>query len=775
MATCPGFALAGLAAIPAARHAGLRLPRDSMQSRHLAGRVAPSIPRPPACAGQRKHTTAATTIAEAGTPAQRRTQPPHASSIELLRQFRSDMAASRTEAAIRVYEGLRDQIRFRDADLNAAGMPLQGELRRFHLKARQAAARMGAEERPAAYRAIVHAICDMRRLGMRIGATETAARIYAHRCLGNYVEAVDVWREGVTKWCADAGSAPGSSPNAGSVKYMFPQAHHDALGAAVALKCAGLVREVYYTAVRAMDISHQMSAGTPSQHLHARRAPLFWSLFPAGSREMHRQAQALDSGSLLAEAPGGSGVGSSGAERAWDPARLGSSFLAHVYEDARRWAGADCRLLSRIVQVLIRALFAEGRREPAVQMYIDLRNVAERERPGSRRAQGPTVTREILCEVVGGLCRHSRPGEAHQLLVGAGRGHRGYHAWNSYFDGLANRIRQRPGGWQPAASPAEGLDRLRQAIGEMEVIDGLAPDAVTRSIWLRACFRAGDWQLGERYFRANIDAVGCDAVCWDTLIRGMLGSGHAAAQRAGWQQIDALARQPTAGSLAVDRRLVETVLRHALQHLTAWYEPAYTPDGEIVDRVFRWVEARLSLERRSTFAVVIAAQIRAGRLRSALELYHSMRSHGLWPQVAINCMVAEALAAGGPAMAAQQAGEALAFVEANVPPQHYGPVFLALLKIAVQHKNYDDVWAIIDRHYPLARPGVPFPDARMYQAALRATCDHGDFAQHRRLLDRLRDHLDLVGDQIPTHSVRMAQVYSYFRRQQQNGAGTRPR
>ncbi|KAJ2769590.1 hypothetical protein IWQ56_002489, partial [Coemansia nantahalensis] len=558
------------------------------------------------------------------------------------------MAAGRIGAAIGAYEELRKRARGEGAEPRPAEMPQQGELRRLHLSARQLAGRVESGERQAAHRAIVHAIGDMQWLGMRIGATEIAAHVYAQHSLGNHADAIEAWREGVSRWCADAGAGPGADRRA--VRFLFPQSHQHALAAATALRDAGLVRDVYCLAARAMEISHQMAVGTASQKLHAQRAPLLWSLFPAGSRLAHRRAQVLGA--------------EPGADRPWDAARLGSQFLARVYEDAVWWAAGDGRLVSRVAQMQIRALFGEGRREGALRLY-----------GGLGRAR---TTPEILCEVVGGLCRHAQLDAARRLLAAAPRALRGLPAWNAYFDGLANGIRRASAAARPhAAAPDESLRRLRRAIDAMEAADGLAPDAVTRAIWLRACFRAGDWEAAERGFDAASDGV----VLWDTFIRGALGSSLPAAQRTGWRQIDRLVRQTAdAAAPPVDRRLAETVLRCVLHHVTAECEPAYSPGSDVVDRVFRWAEARLSLGRGRTFAIIIAAQIRGGRMDHALELYHAMRRRGLDPPpAAVSSMVAAAL---------EPPAAALAFAQASVPPQHYGAVFLRLLKAAAQHRRY---------------------------------------------------------------------------------------
>ncbi|KAJ2784675.1 hypothetical protein H4R18_000966 [Coemansia javaensis] len=632
-----------------------------------------------------------------------------------LRRFRAGLAAGRAEDAMRAYEEL-------PAAGRGAQWPRQDELRRFHVLARRAAeaaaAAAGADGRrraAAAYGAVGRAIGDMRRLGMRVGATEVAAQVLALHRGGAHARALEAWADGV-----------GRRGAAAAVTWLFPQTHQHAVAAAVALRHAGLVRDVYGTAMRAMDVALAAGAG----RLQARRAPLLWALVPP-------EAEA-------------------GAEPAWDPARLGSAALALVAADARRWAAADARLLARLARARVRALFAEGRRDAAVRLYAEQRG------------------RGLLCEAVAGLCRHSQLAWAQRLLAAAPRAERGLRAWNAYFAGLARAIgRCRRG---PAADAA--LRRLDRAIAHMGAADGLAPDAATRAIWMRACFRAGRWDLAARCFRAgaaaaHAAAAAADPAWWDTFVRGMLGSDHAEAQRAGWQALDDLAVAPPR---AADARLVETALHLVLRFVTAHYDPAYVPAAATVDRVFRWAKARVSPDRCRPFGVVIAAQLRAGRVDGALDMYRAMCARGLRPPPAVHCMVARALATAGAtgdgddncAAAATAptaaATAALAFVDAHVPPQHYAPVHLALLRAAVRRRSYADAWTILDRHYPLiADPPEsprPFPTTRMYRAALQATRDHGDLDQHRRVLSRLRTHLGLVAH--CAHAAAMARVYAAY-------------
>ncbi|KAJ2827158.1 hypothetical protein IWW50_002020 [Coemansia erecta] len=635
-------------------------------------------------------------------------------------------------------------------------------MRRFHLGLRRAAKTLNDSKQEAAYIAITRVVEDMDAWGMRVGATEIAAHVFALQWLGRHVEAIDRWRESMERYYNRPDITPGDS--ADPTGHLFPQTHKYALNAAVALKNAHIVRDIYRQAMLAMGKSREQELGK-SNRLSAARALFFWSIFPVRLRKALRQARIAEGADRSAD------VASDGTGRAWDPARLGSSFLAVIYKDACEWAGTDCKLLSRIMLYLLRALFAEGHKQQAMKLYIFL--TEKREKGGrSGRLVRADVGPEILCEMVGGLCRHALPDEAYKLLVCARSEHRNIYAWNAYFDGLANSVGKPQRGKTHAFGAQKALEALRLAISEMEETDGIEPDIVTKSIWLRACFRSECWEAGVQFFRRHYVAMQNDIVCWDTAVRGLLKSSDPAAQKTGWQLIDELVQRVESGSLAIDDRLLETVLLHMLRYLAACTGSAYVPDKALIRRMFLWMEARLPLARQNAFAAVIESLLQAGQIDSALELRNTMVSYSLWPSKSVNCMFVKA-------MATQNAREGIAkateFIESKLPRQHYNAAYFVLLKLAAQHRHYGEAWNIIGRHYPGIEVAAaanspeylaPFPDAAMYNTALRLTKEHGDQKQHRLLLDRIQEHIDAISCNMPLAARRIAKVYGYYRNRQ---------
>ncbi|PIA15915.1 hypothetical protein COEREDRAFT_97819 [Coemansia reversa NRRL 1564] len=595
----------------------------------------------------------------------------------------------------------------------------QRDLRRLHLRLRRAAESREQvaeiEERRAVYETIVRIIEDMRQLGMRVGATEIEALVQALGLLGQHRRAIEAWQAGIA-W-------------AQGVQHLFRQTHRHALAAAVALKDARVVRDVYDSAMRAMAVS-RAQAGQEKQQRPGR--DFFWALFP-GQTHVPRKP------SNFAWTDSDDGV--------WEPARLRAAFLARLLSDVRAWAADDRRLQQRTAQYLVRALFSEGRRDEALSVY----------------AEAGAATREMVCEAVHGLGRQGQIETAYNVLAGAAREQRSIFAWNAYLDGLLGSMRW---GSRAAQWPQAVLARMARVMTQMDA-DGATPDAATHSIWLRACFRAGRWQLAARYFAQHSAATGPSAACWDVLLRGLLTADSSAAQRAGWRLIDSLERR---GALPTDRRLADTVLQYVLLLVTAHAEPAFRPDWALVDRAFAWAGGRLPRMRKHTYAVVIGGLVRGGRLGGALEVHAAMCARALWPPLAVNCMLVRAIAASELLLPHGNLQRAIfyasAFTEEKLPWQHRGAAYAALLRLAMQHRAFDVVWNIVDRHYP-ALGGAdslprPFPDAHMYSMALNSAALLGAHDQHRLLLARMRCHIPLVELYAPLAARRMVHIYRRF-------------
>ncbi|KAJ1881099.1 hypothetical protein LPJ71_010376, partial [Coemansia sp. S17] len=330
-------------------------------------------------------------------------QPAINNQTRLLRELRTSITNQDSGAAVRIYGELRGAWLTNTANDSRHTELRMGDLRAFHILLRRSAARLESslseERRHALFVVVVQAIDDMQRLGLRVGATEVAAALYAHNQLGHYSETIDRWRAAVSQLHADAGSIPTDLDL--SVRHLFPQTHIYALTAAVSLKSLRSVRDVYRDAVRLM--SEPPMTGPP--------AAFFWALFPtqAGIRA------------------------SSGSDRAWDASRLGSEFLELALSDAAKWVSGDTQLLSRIVQALVRALLTEGHIHKATGLYERVQAEPRRTAP---------MTSWILCEMVAGLCRHSLLDDAYITLTSAAQAHCTAHAWNAYLDGVANSMRR---------------------------------------------------------------------------------------------------------------------------------------------------------------------------------------------------------------------------------------------------------------------------------------------------------------------------------------------
>ncbi|KAJ1942475.1 hypothetical protein GGF37_003100, partial [Kickxella alabastrina] len=646
------------------------------------------------------------------------------------------------------------------------------DLRAFHILLRQQESNTActADQRTQIQEMIVDIIEDMRWLGLRVGATETAALTYAYGFLGRYTDAVGVWRDSVAQVYGIGGEA------GGRVRHLFLQTHVYGLRAAVALRNTQVVREVYDGSIRGMSMSRSELAGRAQQRNNI--LAFFWCVFP-GHSDRKRQSRSRDSPEH--KSTGGS---DSGADRAWDPARLGSQFFEQLNYDVQKWTdGSDRKLNSRVAQYSIRALFAEGHHQRALKTYMA--TALPQTSAFSNNAAETVMAPEILCEVVGGLCRHFMVDKALDVLRGAEGQYRGVYAWNTYFDGLANSLRYKRTCNQ-TANAADPLESLRQAIFLMEQLDSIKPDIVTMSIWLRAHFRLGNWTGAYECFRENYRNMSKDMVCWDILIRGLLETDSREAHVLGWQVVDELTRRPSPGA---DARLVETILLHAFprfgRHTDAG--PGGSKDAvvgrDLMDRVLEWVESNISFDRKTTYAIIIGTLLRTGQIDGALEMHQTMCERNFWPTKSINCMVVQALALhkshqhGGAQLTNAVAKIMHEFIETRVPKWHIPAVHLPLIKSAVSERRYGDMWGIIGKHYPVVA-GLPFPDANIYRAALEATRMHCDWMQHRLVLDKLHNHLGLIrGDGSDSSAgvdgirqrdyKRMADVYCHYKNQHQ--------
>ncbi|KAJ1896998.1 hypothetical protein LPJ71_006440 [Coemansia sp. S17] len=193
--------------------------------------------------------------------------------------------------------------------------------------------------------------------------------------------------------------------------------------------------------------------------------------------------------------------------------------------------------------------------------------------------------------------------------------------------------------------------------------------------------------------------------------------------------------------------------------------PARTLDQQTLADVLAWMETRMPQRRKITYAIVIGSLLATNQIARALEVYRAMVSRKLWPSKSINCMLAKSLATGEQGVVA-----AARFVDDNFPPHHYAAAFAAIIKPLLLRQQYDDVWFVMDRHYPeVIAPDTdrapalsyPFPTHDMYNMALQAAAAHGDCEQHRLLRDRIRTHLDLVSNKYPLAAQSIAHVYAF--------------
>ncbi|KAI9474719.1 hypothetical protein BX667DRAFT_516109 [Coemansia mojavensis] len=634
----------------------------------------------------------------------------------------------------------------------------QSDLRRFHLKLRSTAKRASADTVHAVSQAIVQVIEDMHALEMRIGATEISAHIYALHQLGRHHQAIKEWQSYFSRCYQSKGT------ELHHITHMFPQTHIYALDSAVALKNAHAVRNVYYQSMRAMETSYGCLA---HQRIKTSKmcTLLFWSIFPTSANQSRKRSCGTQNVAVVTE---------HGTDKQWDAARLGSKFLANMYRDVNKWADTDSKpLLSRIMQFLIRALFVENKVDGALKLYKHMLD-GSMGSPDTGTVTVPKMTSWILCEMVGGLCRRMMLHQAHKTLVEAKPEYRNSYVWNTYLNGIVESATAMSKTMRRQMFGLKGpLEFLQLAIHEMEGVDQIHADRVTRSIWLRACFCFDDWRSGEKYFRSNYSEMLNDYVCWDIVIRGLFKADEKQAQEAGWQLVDELVRIADSQMLAIDERLIETVLRHLLWYLSSYYEPAFVPDNSLVQQIMAWIETRLPQVRQNTLALVIGSLLSAGNVDSALELHRAMIRCSLWPSKSVNCMVAKAIASQGTSQSIEKAAH---FIDNVLPRQHYTSAYNELLKVAIQRQNYTDVWFIIYKYYPQVAVAAtadspeywaPYPNAVMYAKALQMTKEHGDQHQHRLLLDRMQRHLEVVAEKSPTIALRMSKIYGAFRNAQQ--------
>ncbi|KAJ1907979.1 hypothetical protein LPJ81_000408, partial [Coemansia sp. IMI 209127] len=682
----------------------------------------------------------------------------------LVCQLRAAVSNSSPGEAVRIYQALHDRIaaaprgqsedRTRSQATEQA--PCHRDMRGLHVHIRRTAATVEDQgARDQLLRVVVRIVEDMRWLGMRVGATETDACVYAHSRLGNYGAAVDMWQR-----CVAALGSTDSAPAQNAIKKLFPQTHRFALEAAVASRNTQTICKVYHGSVKAMQTAHCVDEA------------FFWCVLNPRVEPSPRTEAAR-----------------------WRPEWLGSAFLTQMYHDVVSLVGRNGRVLSKTGQHLLRALFAEGLREQAMQLYIEMRTPDGAYGHSTPNSTDGPITPEILCEVVGGLCRHSRLEEAYNTLVNADQGHRNIYAWNSYFDGLSDGIQRN----RSCRGPEAGMrEKLELAIREMEAMDGIKPDTVTRTIWMRACFRSGDWHSGEACFRDNYKTMRSDVVCWDTCVRGLLESEDVHAARRGWRLVGDLARQLDGKAESamegvdtmrlagknesvmegVDARFVETVLRHMLSRVSsrAWgFSPYDVLDRSEMARIFAWAEKNVSLDSSHVHGIIVTSLLDAGRIEDALDVHDAMRERGMWPPKPVSCMIVRALAMMHGLSRAEE------FIAAKVPRQQYTAAYFILLRIALQHREYAAAWALVDKHYPevaleanddgacaphassSSSSSRVYPNETMYNTFLRLTREHGDLAQHRLVLDRIKVHLGVIHLTHPAAAQRIARVYNYHR------------
>ncbi|KAJ2726781.1 hypothetical protein GGI07_000292 [Coemansia sp. Benny D115] len=558
---------------------------------------------------------------------------------------------------------------------------------------------------------VVQVVDDIRTLGLRVGATEIAAQMAALESLGRYSEMVGLWNQAMAQ----------VSEKGGALKHLFPQTHLHALRAAVALNDAFSASRIFQCALEMFEMRDHGSL--MQKTLPGVVQSLVGALFPART-----DLNAVD--------------------RPWDPSRLGSGFLRQLHNDIARWIKADhARLDQRILLYTVRALFREGNSTEAMHVYSQ-----------TASPHSANVDPRILCEVVAGLCRLNLVDEAYTQLKMVSPECRSVYVWNAYVDGVASHIRR--------------IDEVRRAISEMQK-EGVVPDTVTWTIWLRACFRSGEWHEALAWFEENCNSVHLDIICWDTAIRGLLCTSDPKAHMAGWSLVnDLVSSAESPVELRVDAypipdaRMIDTVLLHAFPRFSGMSASPEAIPLEYSDRILGWATRNLSLKRKITHAIVIGTLLKTGNIDGALEIHRQMHKIGLAPSLAINCMIVRALAS--------QLGDsnALGFIKDSVPLHHQAAAHFPLVKEAVQKQRYESMWSLMNGNYPAVQDSCfsgPFPDAEMYRVALRVTKEMGNFRQHRLLLDRLHQHLGLLSTgelDIRYQSFRkMSTVYSYYRSQ----------
>ncbi|KAJ1723004.1 hypothetical protein LPJ53_002622 [Coemansia erecta] len=606
----------------------------------------------------------------------------------LLGKFHTAVRAGDVNVAVEIYTKIRLQFDKRmcrrRSGHTAELVPEFAEMRTFHIMLRRHIADPGTDvaRREQMLQLIVSVVEDMRGLGLRVGATETSAHVFACVRLGWNTRAIEIWRSSMDSVYSENRDGGGNESLANTVHHMFPQTHAYAIQAAVAMKDAKAVREIYYRAIGALRESLRVSGDRPAQKA---LLTVFYALFPT-----------------LQDRRNGS---KSSSDRRWDPARLGSGFLEKVSNDVREWIGkTDRQLYTRVAQYTVRALFIEGHWQYAVEYYS--------------RLPEDTSGAEVLCETVIGLCGRGMADRAHAVLLGTNMQYRNLYVWNAYFDGLVG---------YPIA-------KLDDAIKQMVETDHIDPDIVTWSIWMRACLRQGDWRRAYRCFRENHCNMRADVVCWDIVVRGLLGctsSDSLEARVTGWQVVGEFIDLADGNIMPFDVRMVETILLHAFPRFRRTASDSMACDllsKQTLDRVTRWIESNMSKSSRTTFAIVIGSLLRSAQFDGALDLHQFMVDKKLWPTKSINCMIVRALALAGSEQksrvrTAPYLDRAEEFINTKVPKQHYGGAYLPLVKCAAQERRYADMWGYMDRWYPCVRDsgfiGI-FPDSDMYQAVLRS-------------------------------------------------------
>ncbi|KAJ1949446.1 hypothetical protein FBU59_001143 [Linderina macrospora] len=512
--------------------------------------------------------------------------------------------------------------------------------------------------------------------------------------------------------------------------------HVSAVQAAVAMKNPKLVRSVYNQAIRYM-----------------RESP---NTRPSGIASLRRFFAALVYPSVVAEEL------SSGTDRKWDAARLGPAFLMQTFEDAKSIMPGMEATRCLMLQYALRAMVQTGQWTRALRIYqaVQWNHAKTGPKPTTHvDVSGVILTSAITTEMVRGLGRNSQMDEARRILMDAPQNIRSVYMWNAFLSAVVDQI---GAVYSPNNGSRYDLEYLDLQLHCMKKVHGIQPDHTTETIRMRALLRSGEWKRAVKCFRRIQRAAPEDIVAWDTLVRGLMMADDRAANNCGWEMVDELVQNALPDM--ADARMADTVLKFALPMVASSF---CERNPESMARILQWAEKRMGKDRKSTYAIVVGALLRAGQVDSALEIHRTMRARGFWPSRAISCMIAEELAK-------KDSGRAEAFIETQVSPHYFASAYSAVLKAVLVTRDYEAAWRLMDAHYPVVQlpedhGQMPFPDSIMYHRALQMARTHGDWEELRRVLSRMRHHLELSRDEFPQFATRIAQLLHNYKY-----AGTSP-